>query len=83
MVRAVWKRALGGLKAWICGLRREQSVTRADLNVVEWDAANGLFKINPLIDDAKDPKNCERTVGEIVDFMLSMMPSEEKKYVKK
>lgn len=40
-------------------------------------------KINPLIDDSKDPKNCERTVGEIVDFMLSMMPSEEKKYAKK
>ena len=41
-------RALKGLKAWICGLRREQSVTRADLNIVEWDAANGLYKINPL-----------------------------------
>jgi phosphoadenosine phosphosulfate reductase len=44
------KRALKGLKAWICGLRREQSVTRADLNVVEWDSGNGLYKINPLID---------------------------------
>lgn len=43
-------RALKGLKAWICGLRRDQSVTRADLNVVEWDAVNGLYKINPLID---------------------------------
>ena len=44
------KRALKGLKAWICGLRREQSVTRVDLNVIEWDEANGLYKINPLID---------------------------------
>ena len=44
------KRALKGLKAWVCGLRREQSVTRADLNIVEWDAANGLYKINPLVD---------------------------------
>ena len=43
-------RALKGFKAWICGLRREQSVTRADLDVVEWDGANGLYKINPLID---------------------------------
>ena len=43
------KRALKGLKAWICGLRREQSVTRADLNIIEWDEANGLYKINPLI----------------------------------
>jgi phosphoadenosine phosphosulfate reductase len=44
------KRALKGLKAWICGLRREQSVTREGLNVVEWDASNGLYKINPLIE---------------------------------
>ncbi len=43
-------RALKGLKAWICGLRRDQSVTRADLSLVEWDTANGLCKINPLID---------------------------------
>jgi phosphoadenosine phosphosulfate reductase len=43
-------RALKGLKAWICGLRREQSSTRADLNVIEWDKANGLYKINPLVD---------------------------------
>lgn len=41
-------RALKGLKAWICGLRREQAVTRAELDVVEWDVANGLYKINPL-----------------------------------
>ncbi len=43
------KRALKGLKAWICGLRREQSVTRTGLNLVEWDAGNGLYKLNPLI----------------------------------
>jgi phosphoadenosine phosphosulfate reductase len=43
-------RVLKGLSAWICGLRREQSVTRMDLNVIEWDEANGLYKINPLID---------------------------------
>ncbi len=44
------QRALKGFSAWVCGLRREQSVTREGLNVVEWDAANGLYKINPLID---------------------------------
>ena len=44
------KRALKGLKAWICGLRREQSVTRAGLETVEWDEANGLYKVNPLKD---------------------------------
>lgn len=43
------KRALKGLDAWITGLRREQSVTRTKLNIVEWDEANQLIKVNPLI----------------------------------
>lgn len=43
------KRAFQGLDAWICGLRRDQSVTRKDMQTVEWDEANGLIKINPLI----------------------------------
>lgn len=42
-------RALSGMKAWITGLRREQSVTRTDLKVVEIDASHGgIVKINPL-----------------------------------
>jgi len=44
------KRALAPYRAWICGLRREQSVTRVGVRVVEDDAANGLVKINPLAD---------------------------------
>jgi len=44
------RRALQGMAAWITGLRREQSVTRTDLKIVEWDAANGLIKINPLLE---------------------------------
>ncbi len=44
------KRAFEGLKVWICGLRHEQSVTRADMQVVEWDKGNNMLKINPLID---------------------------------
>lgn len=43
-------RAFEGLYVWICGLRREQSVTRADMQMVEWDEAHGLIKLNPLID---------------------------------
>lgn len=43
------RRALSGLSAWITGLRREQSVTRSELQVVEADQANGgIFKVNPL-----------------------------------
>jgi len=44
------KRALQGLDVWISGLRRSQSVTRTDLNLVEWDESNNLIKLNPLID---------------------------------
>jgi phosphoadenosine phosphosulfate reductase len=43
------KRAFQGLEVWICGLRREQSVTRKDMQLVEWDDNNQLIKLNPLI----------------------------------
>jgi phosphoadenosine phosphosulfate reductase len=43
-------RALSGLRAWITGLRSAQAVTRADMPMVEHDAAHGgIAKINPLI----------------------------------
>lgn len=42
-------RAFQGLDAWICGLRREQSITRKDMQVVEWDKIHQLIKVNPLI----------------------------------
>ncbi len=42
-------RALGGLKAWITGLRRAQGVTRTDIAKVMEDADHPpLIKINPL-----------------------------------
>ncbi len=44
------QRGLKGMDAWITGLRREQSVTRNGLKIVEWDAGNGLIKINPLLE---------------------------------
>ncbi len=44
------KRAFAGLDVWICGLRRDQSVTRAEMQPIEWDENNGLIKLNPLID---------------------------------
>lgn len=44
------KKKLDDLDAWICGLRREQSVTRTDLEKVAWDEVFGLVKINPLAD---------------------------------
>jgi phosphoadenosine phosphosulfate reductase len=44
------KRALSGLDVWITGLRREQSVTRETMSLIEWDEGNNLIKINPLIE---------------------------------
>jgi phosphoadenosine phosphosulfate reductase len=41
-------RALRGKKAWITGMRREQSVTRNALKESEFDPINGLQKFNPL-----------------------------------
>ena len=43
------KRAFDNLDVWICGLRKDQSITRFYSKLVEWDEANGLIKINPLI----------------------------------
>ena len=42
------RRELSGRQAWITGIRREQSETRRNAQPVEWDAAFGLTKLNPL-----------------------------------
>lgn len=42
------KNALKGMDVWICGLRREQAVSRYATPLVEWDEENGLMKLNPL-----------------------------------
>jgi phosphoadenosine phosphosulfate reductase len=44
------ERALDGKAAWITGIRREQSPTRADSEHVEWDESRGVWKFNPLVD---------------------------------
>ncbi len=41
-------RILAKYAAWITGIRRDQSPTRANAGVVEWDAKFGLVKFNPL-----------------------------------
>ena len=41
-------RALSSVEAWICGLRRDQALTRQSVDVVEWDEQFGIVKINPL-----------------------------------
>ncbi len=42
------RKALSVRQAWITGIRRQQSETRKHAQVVEWDQAFGLVKLNPL-----------------------------------
>lgn len=43
------KRALEGREAWFTGLRKSQSITRTDMEIVEWDNNSEKIKVNPLI----------------------------------
>lgn len=45
---AALERALAGSEAWITGVRREQGPTRAETELVEWDAKRAMWKYNPL-----------------------------------
>jgi phosophoadenylyl-sulfate reductase (thioredoxin) len=44
------ERALSKYDAWITGIRREQSPTRADAQKVEWSERYQVWKIQPLVD---------------------------------
>jgi phosphoadenosine phosphosulfate reductase len=41
-------RALAGKRAWISGVRRDQTKQRSGMGIVEWDEKFGLIKVNPL-----------------------------------
>ncbi len=41
-------RALNGYDAWICGLRKSQTITRNDISIIEYDVGNDMVKLNPL-----------------------------------
>ncbi|HEX2178997.1 MAG TPA: phosphoadenosine phosphosulfate reductase family protein, partial [Actinomycetota bacterium] len=49
-------------KAWMSGLRRAESKTRAHAKAVEWDAARGLVKINPIVEWTDD--QVDRYIGD-------------------
>ena len=40
--------ALAGYAAWGSGVRRDESATRTDTRLVDWDAKRGMVKVNPL-----------------------------------
>ena len=39
---------LAGYVAWGSGIRRDESASRADTRIVDWDDKRGMLKINPL-----------------------------------
>jgi len=47
-------RALLDLDAWITGIRRDQSPTRANAPKLAWDATHEVWKANPLADWSDD-----------------------------
>src|SRR3954466_11647240 len=48
------ERALQPYDAWITAIRREQALTRANAQKVEWSERYGVWKIQPIVDwDAK------------------------------
>ncbi len=44
------RKTLEGRRAWLTGLRREQSASRRDLEVSAWDDNYGLQKFNPMLE---------------------------------
>lgn len=43
-------RALEGYMAWFSGIRRDETASRRDRRVVEWDRRRGMVKVNPILD---------------------------------
>jgi phosphoadenosine phosphosulfate reductase len=46
--------ALKGYTAWASGLRRDESTSRADVRVVEWDEQRSMVKLNPIASWTQD-----------------------------
>ena len=44
------QRALAGKQAWITGMRRDQSASRIEIHIEEWDEKFNMKKFNPLAD---------------------------------
>jgi phosphoadenosine phosphosulfate reductase len=47
---APFRRAVAGKSAWVTGIRRGQSASRAMAAPVEWDSEYGLHKVSPLLE---------------------------------
>jgi phosphoadenosine phosphosulfate reductase len=47
-------RAQEGMKVWVTGMRKDQSVTRNDMDLISWEEKSGMIKVNPLINWSLD-----------------------------
>ena len=56
------ERVLGPYTAWVTGIRRAEAPTRHKARVVEWDAARGMVKVNPIVGWSDD--DVDRYVAE-------------------
>jgi phosphoadenosine phosphosulfate reductase len=56
------ERHLAGRAAWVTGLRRAESTSRAGAATLEWDAARGVVKVNPIVTWSDD--DVDRYVAE-------------------
>lgn len=45
-----FKRAIAGRKAWVTGVRREQSAERAQGTTFSWDERYNMWKVSPLLE---------------------------------
>jgi phosphoadenosine phosphosulfate reductase len=61
--------ALQGLKAWITGIRRDQTKTRAQARILELQE-DGLLKINPLLNWKKTDIQAYRTAYDLPEHPL-------------
>jgi phosphoadenosine phosphosulfate reductase len=61
-------RALEGYMAWFSGIRRDETASRRDRKVVEWDRKRGMVKVNPILDwSQEDMDNYMSDNGVIVN----------------
>ncbi|MCD0448555.1 phosphoadenylyl-sulfate reductase [Actinocorallia sp. API 0066] len=47
-------RALEGYMAWFTGVRRDETSSRQDMRVVEWDRRRQMVKVNPILNWSED-----------------------------
>lgn len=60
-----FERALAGAGAWVTGIRRDQSATRADARKLEFDSARNLVKVQPLVDWTEEDVRTYLAVNEV------------------